>query len=154
MDFDIVHKDEFQVVGIETLTSSLEGFRGIARHWERFYEENILEKSKATPEADIYGLYTDFEGDDHKEFKFIVGTIFKKADPKPEGFVIKTVPKSAYAFFRTRGLYPESLIEAWKEIDRLGLNRTYTGDFEVYNPKMGDPRSPIVDIYVSVKENV
>ena len=40
-------------------------------------------------------------------------------------------------------------IDIWKWFETSGVERTYTGDFELYDERCVDPDQAVVDIYIS-----
>jgi predicted transcriptional regulator YdeE len=68
--------------------------------------------------------------------------------------VAKIIPASSYVVFHAVGEYPASLIETWGKIwQEQALERTYTGDYELYGNKFaGSPKE--VEVYIGVDSKV
>lgn len=102
---------------------------------------------------EVVALYCDYESDYTAPYSLVIGCPVSSIDAIPEGLVAKTIPASSYAVFRTVGEYPESLIETWGNIWKLSeLERTYTGDFELYGDKFlsGSPKE--LEVYIAIPE--
>ena len=59
------------------------------------------------------------------------------------------MPAAHYAVIRAEGPLPDAVIAAWQAIWASDLQRTYTGDFDVYRSGSGGAPGP-VDIHVAI----
>ncbi len=136
--------EEFTVVGI-TVNEDHKAERALKTLWNTFYSENIINKIPQKLGDEIISLYTDYEKDHTRPYSVVLGHKVKSTAVIPDGMVSKTVPASKYAVFHVEGTIPQDIIKAWVWIWDSNLQRTYTGDFEIYkNPQE-------VDIYVAIK---
>jgi predicted transcriptional regulator YdeE len=157
----IVEKDVFLVIGIEARTSNAKEMtseRVIPRQWDRFFKEGILDRIPSKTGSSILALYTDYARDKNGDYTYLLGAKVSDASMVPEGMVLKRVPKSRYAVFTTeKGPAAKVVLEAWQEIwsfedqGRLGGQRAYRADFEVYDQRSRDPQDSQVDIYVGLR---
>jgi len=133
---EIVHVEEFRVIGVAARTSNareMTGDSAIATLWGRF-------AGGGAPVA----LYTDYESDKDGEYTFVLGVRAAADAVAPEGMEARTVPAGRYAVFVCgRGPAAQAVMEAWRRIWATPLDRAYGTDFEVYD----DP----VRIYVGVR---
>ena len=64
----------------------------------------------------------------------------------------KKLPASKYAVFTASGPFSTSIGQTWMEIwQNKEIERTFTGDFELYDSKSTDDENSIVKIYVAIK---
>lgn len=147
MDFQIATLDEFKVVGISVRTTNEndQAMKDIGALWNKFYFDNIMGKIPQQEGEEIISLYTDYEKDFTSPYSVILGRKVSSINSVPAGMVAKTIPASKYAVFHVEGKMPQELIKAWRWIWKSDLQRTYTGDFEIYK------KENEVDVYVSIK---
>jgi predicted transcriptional regulator YdeE len=158
----LVTKESFSIVGIETRTNNAAEFGPngkIGKLWERFYKDHVLEQvpNKNRP-GEILAVYTNYESDHHGDYTLIIGASVSSVEKVPEGMVVRTIPEQSYAKFHSgKGKMPGIVVETWKRIygqraDQPGGDRSYTFDFEVYDNRAQDPTNSEVDIYIATKK--
>ncbi len=156
-----VDQKEFTVVGISARTNNAQEAAGngvIAKQWDRFYKEGILEKIPNKADSAIYAVYGDYASDRNGEYTYIIGTRVSEAGATPSGMVAKTISAGKYADVTSeRGPIPRVIVEAWQQIwsledqGQLGGKRAYKTDFEVYDQRAHNPQDSQIEIYVGVK---
>ncbi|MCM3240114.1 effector binding domain-containing protein [Heyndrickxia oleronia] len=156
----IVLKDGFTFMGINTRTMNAievtpEGV--IPSMWEKYYTGEIAAQipNQVNPQHTI-ALYSNYESDVSSEYDFSIGTEVEEPNQSSNDFVIKTIPASNYAVFTTNQgkfteIVPMAWIDIWKWFETSGVERTYTGDFELYDERCVDPDQAVVDIYIAIK---
>src|SRR5579875_1598793 len=97
--------ETFHIVGlaIRTTNRNNQAASDIGFLWERFFDENI---SKLIPNKigrDIYGVYTDYEGDHTQSYTTILGVRVPTLDDVAPGLAVKTIKRGKYATFTARG---------------------------------------------------
>jgi AraC family transcriptional regulator len=115
MDYRIVEKDKFKVVGkeIRVTTKNGENFKRIPKFWEECHENGSCEKlCNAAKGSDILGICKDFG---NEELTYMI------AVEKPEGFTSKDmteveIPAATWAVFESVGPTPDSIQKVWKRI--------------------------------------
>ena len=141
------------LVGIECRTSNHPdaGPKDILKHWEKFFNEGIYGQipNKSSPE--VMALYCKYEGDYTKPYSLIIGCLVNSTDDLPENLVVHEIPATNYAVFKAAGEHPKTLIDTWEEIWAMDIDRTYSGDFEVYGEKFAIQSPPEVDIYIAIQ---
>lgn len=144
-------KDSLKVIGIQMKTTNSNGQSGrdIAHFWEKFRKENIFEKIPNKKSQDVFALYTDYEGDYNHPYSYMIGSEVTSLEDIPAGMVGKIIPTADYTIIKAQGKFPECLIQAWQNIWKSDLNRSYRFDFEVYN--ISDPNNADIDVYIGVK---
>lgn len=152
-DYTIIQQPSLIVLGIECRTSnSATGSSDISKHWERFYRENVINQISNKISQEILALYCDYERDHTQPYSLVIGCQISSLNEIPEGMVVKFLPASSYAVFRSVGEHPKSLIETWGKIWKMDLKRTYTGDYEVYGSKFFSGAPKEVEIYVAIDQ--
>lgn len=156
-----VDREEFTVIGISARTTNAQEAAGdgvIAKQWERFYKDGVLDKIPNRADPDIYVVYTDYASDRNGEYNYIIGAKVNDASAVPSGMVAKTISAGKYAILTSeKGPIPKIIIDAWRKIwgledqAQLGGKRAYKTDFEVYDERARNPQDSQIDIYVGVK---
>lgn len=154
IDYTIVHQPEILLMGIECRTSNAPdaGPQDIPKHWAKFYGDNILDQIPNKSSDEVIALYCDYESDYTGPYSFVIGCPVTSVDDLPEGMIIKTIPAASYAVFYAIGEYPKSLIDTWGAIWHTPLDRTYTGDFEIYGNKFVSGSPQEVEVYIAIED--
>lgn len=153
---EVVQKPAILVIGIDCRTSNAPeaGPKDIPKLWGRFYDEDMISRIPNKVSNEVIALYCDYEGDYTQPYSVVIGCPVRSIDILPEGMVAKIIPASSYALFLAVGEYPVSLIETWEKIwQEQALERTYTGDYEVYKEKFFSKFPQEVEVYVAVGKN-
>lgn len=160
--YALVEADELKLVGIAATTSNKQEWSEEAKIgglWERFWKEGV-QQSIPNPEHSgkhsIYGCYIDYENGSEGDYKLLVGCRVTDIDSLPAGLEAKVLPASKYAVFTTKkGPATKVVVETWQEIWKWAatakLQRTFTGDFELYDERSADTDNAQIDIYIAVK---
>ena len=129
--------DGFTVAGLSVITTNENGAEAINQIWEDFFEQQIGQKVEDIRENDfIYAVYSDYEGDHTKPYRFTLGYKLKDADSSvPDGLHTVTTQTADYAMLSAAGEQPKALIEAWTAIWQSDLDRCFKTDFEIYGPR-------------------
>lgn len=160
-DPKMVERDSFQIVGISAQTSNAKEITSqakIPQLWNDFYQQNIIEQIANRKNSNIYGLYSDYETDVNGEYFITLGVqMLNSLDGDiPAGLTVKTVPAAKYLVFTSdQGALPDVVIQTWQDIwawfANSGVERTYTGDFELYDERCANPQEAQIEIYIAVK---
>lgn len=150
MDFFTTSLEEIKLIGIEIRTDNSAAHNDIPKLWQNFFSENIQEKILNKASGDIIALYTDYESDFTKPYTLIIGCKVNDINKIPAGMTARTIQASKYAVFNAKGKMPEEILNTWKIIWNSDVNRTYSGDFELYSVKYRSS-SPELDIFVAIK---
>jgi predicted transcriptional regulator YdeE len=126
--------------------------KDIGELWERFMSENILEKIPNKIDFSIFSIYTNYEGDHTKPYDTLIGCKVSTLDEIPNGMIGQAFEESNYAKFISKGDLTQGLIYgAWLDIWKVDLDRTFSGDFEIYGEKAQNPTDAEVEIFVAIK---
>lgn len=142
------------VIGIECRTSNSpeDGPQDISRLWGQFYSEDIINKIPNKVSNEVIALYCDYEGDYTQPYSLVIGCSVTSLDNIPKGMVAKIIPGGSYAVFHAIGEHPNSLIETWGNIWEKDLDRTYTGDYEVYGERFVLELPKEVGVYIAIQQ--
>lgn len=154
MEYEIVELKEKIVEGVEIITTNQNGksLQDIAEMWQKFFTEGIYNKIENKSNNKTIGLYTEYEGDYTKLYKFIVCSEVKKESQNLENRVIKTIQEGKYAKFVITGDVQKSVGEAWDKIWNMDLKRKYTCDFEEYQNNTEDMNNQEIHIYIAIED--
>lgn len=165
MDYKIVEKDSFKVVGEELRVRNDNGdnLRLIPQFWidctkKGIFEQfdsmtNVVNKQKQVS----MGMCMDFDG--INTFSYLICVEVSNFDCIPEGMVARTIPAAKYAVFTSKAesqaKMSQSIQDTWADIygkwfPVSGYERTDGPDFELYDMRcMWD--KPETDIYIPIK---
>jgi len=155
----VMNKESFQIVGISARTSNANEITAqakIPQLWSDFYQQNVAGQIANAVNQVTYGLYSDYETDVNGEYSITLGVEVVAADEIPEGMFVKTVPAAKYLVFTSdKGPFEEVVVKAWQDVwawfASSGVERTYTGDFEMYDERCANPQEAQVDIFIAIK---
>jgi len=151
---NFIDNNTFHIVGISVRTSNQnkQAAKDIPALWGQFKGEQISQKVKDKADANVYCLYTEYEGDHNLPYTTLIGHRVNNLNDVPEGLKSMTFKKEKYISFVAKGdLQNGAVINKWMEIWNTDLDRTYIADFEVYGEKAINPSDAEVDIYIGVQ---
>ena len=90
------------------------------------------------------GLYSDYSKD-----QYCVTAGNEVSKPENDELTVKIIPAGRYAKFSVHGHMEKAVAQAWGEIWKMDLNRSFTGDFEEY--LNSDWENGDIDIYIAIK---
>jgi len=103
MDYKIVEKDSFVVMGVSKMFKYEGAVAEIPKFWAEYYQEG-----KKNQVCGMYGICID-ESMGSDEFEYMIADSFNEAEELPEGVITKTIPKYTWAVFPCTGAMPKSL---------------------------------------------
>lgn len=152
MNFLEADLSQQKIIGIEIKAdNSALGVQKIAALWQKFYQEKVLDKISNKVSDEIFAIYTDYESDFTKSYKFILGVKVFDFENVPEGMISHVIPEQKYVIFTALGKMPQAVAKEWKKIWALDLKRKYSSDFEIYNEDSNQEDESEVEIYIAVK---
>lgn len=153
MEYEVVELKERLVEGLAIRTTNEDGksIQDIGTMWQKFFSEGIYNTIDNKINNKTIGLYTDYEGDYTKPYKFIVCTEVKEKS-NSNNLVTKIIPKGKYAKFVITGDVQKSVGEAWSKIWNMDLKRKYTCDFEEYQNNSEDMQNQEIHIYIALED--
>ena len=151
MKYQIVELEEKIVVGLKTTNQEGKSMKDIGMTWQKLFTDGIYEKIPSKVNHKTIGLYTNYEGDYTKPYSFIVGAeVSQKLEMEEVESVV--IPKGKYAKFVIIGDVQNSVGQAWQEIWRMDLKRTYTCDFEEYQNNASHKEKQEIHIYLGIED--
>lgn len=102
MDYKIVEKEAFTVMGVGKRVRYETSFTEIPRFWDEYYQ---TEKCKVV--SGMYGICYEDKG--KEDFEYIIADNYIPCNDIPEGFETLVIPKLTWAVFPCRGALPKAL---------------------------------------------
>ena len=146
MNYEIVNLDPKIMVGVSAITSNNDPKMGevIGGLWEKLYQGGVNVKIRNKVNEHAIGLYSDYLND---QYCVTVGN--EVSESENDEMTVKRIPAGRYAKFSVHGDMEKAVAEAWGEIWKMDLDRSFTGDFEEY--LNSDWENADIDIYIALK---
>ena len=146
MNYEIVNLEQKTVVGISAVTGNADPQMGevIGGLWSKLYYGGVSAAIKNKMNKYAIGLYSDYSGD-----QYCVTAGNEVSKPENDELSVKIIPAGKYAKFSVHGHMQKAVGEAWGEIWKMDLDRSFTGDFEEY--LNSDWENGDIDIYIALK---
>ena len=109
MDYKIVEKDAFTVMGASKMFKYDTAFAEIPKFWDEHFDSG---KGKAV--CGMYGVCIEEAG--KGEFEYLIADNYMPWNDIPTGFVTRVIPKNTWAVFSCKGPLPGSLQGTNKKI--------------------------------------
>ncbi|MBB64439.1 MAG: AraC family transcriptional regulator [Waddliaceae bacterium] len=154
-----------KLIGIQVRTNNENEFKNLNGKIfpcvQKYFQEALFEKipNRKKP-GTTFCAYTEYESDYTGDYTYLIGEEVNSFDfehPLPEGFEILSIPEQTYAKFTTAPApMPNVLSNAWQEIwetpaEKMGGERSYHTDFELYDERAKNPNETVLDIYIGIK---
>ena len=110
MDYKIVEKDSFTVMGASKTFKYDDATKDIPEFWTQHYQTG---KGKFV--CGMYGVCID-ESMKADQFEYLIADNYIPATEIPDGFITRTIPKLTWAVFACKGAMPKSLQDVNKKI--------------------------------------
>ena len=110
MDYKIVEKDSFTVMGVSRVFKYDSATTEIPQFWTEHYQTG---KGKFV--CGMYGISID-ESMGLDEFEYLIADNYNPSIEIPSGFVTKIIPKHTWAIFACKGAMPKSLQDVHRKI--------------------------------------
>ena len=150
-----VELEEVKLIGLAltSKTTNLNGQSGIdcGNLWQEFENGNYAEMIPNKLTNEILAVYHQYERDHTRSFAYFIGCKVKTDSEIPSGLKSLTLPQGTYQKIEAKGIMPDCVINAWKEIWASDIPRAYKMDFEVYDERSKDWSNAEVEIYLSIK---
>lgn len=145
MNYEIVNLEQKTLVGVSAITSNNDPKMSetIGGLWEKLYQGGINEKIKNKINDYAIGLYSDYEGE-----SYTVTAGNEVSMVGNEDLSVKSIPAGKYAKFSVHGNMEKAVSDAWVEIWKMDLKRSFTGDFEEY--LNSDFENADINIYIAL----
>lgn len=102
----------FKIIGIETRTTNKENKsqKDLAKLWERFYLDNIVEKIPNKESSEILSIYTDYKSDYMDDYTTIIGMKVSSLENIPNGLIGREFESETFEKFITKGIMPNAVV--------------------------------------------
>jgi len=110
VDYKIVEKDQFTVIGVSKVFPYDEAETGVHQMWKEYYESG-----KSNIVSSTYGISIDDQMEGN-EFEYLIGDNYQPEEQIAEGFVTRVIPKSVWVVFASKGANPQSIQEVHGKI--------------------------------------
>ncbi|WP_072744911.1 AraC family transcriptional regulator [Sporanaerobacter acetigenes] len=111
MDYKIVEKDSFTIMGVSRMFKYDDATMKIPQFWTDHYQTG---KGKFV--CGMYGICIAESAMDSDEFEYLIADDYNPSLEIPDGFVTKVIPKHIWAIFACKGAMPKSLQDVNKKI--------------------------------------
>ncbi len=146
MNYTLTKIDDIKIIGPEVRTNNNKGVQEIPQLWQQFQQDNVFASiPNKTSNTGVYGIYTNYDSNEHGDYSFIIGCDVEKQDDVPKKMAAINIPSGTYAVFTATNR--DQVFETWQTIWNTKLARKYTADFEIY-----DYTKPEVKVYIAVDE--
>lgn len=148
--YEIVDIKEIEIVGfsIETTNENMQGLKDIPETWKKLFESPQWHKQQSQGVGKVYGLYTEYQGDETKPYVFMAGFESIAAE---QGLEHRKCIAGKYAKFSIVGDPAQVVYPLWQTIWSTPLERAYTTDFECYEKPVVQGEAQRIEIYISIK---
>ncbi|HKM32834.1 MAG TPA: AraC family transcriptional regulator [Oscillospiraceae bacterium] len=110
MDYKIVEKEAFTVMGVSSNFNYEKAKAEIPQFWTEHYKTG-----KGEVVCGMYGICLD-ESMGSDEFEYLIADDYVPWKETPDGYVAKTIPKNTWAVFPCKGAMPNALQEVNNKI--------------------------------------
>lgn len=110
MDFKIMEKDAFTVIGLQRTFKYADATQVVPELWAQF--QHMPEAKGICP---MYGINAD-EAMGGDEFEYLIADNYNAVMDIPEGFVTRQIPKFTWAVFPCKGAMPQTMQDVNKKI--------------------------------------
>ena len=149
LDYRIVEKAPFTVVGIRRRFNSDTSYQEIPRFWDEWTKDMHSLKG-------MFGLCVDMDG---KDFDYWIADLYAPWEDIPAGCDTRVIPGGLWAQFTCKGPLPESLqsvnTQIWSEwlpsLKGYALAGNYS--LEVYAPPAEKPEDTVSYIWIPLKKD-
>ena len=151
MTYEIVELGEKLVEGISIKTSNTNPNmqKEIGGLWQRFLTEESG-KIEQKQNRKTIGIYTDYEGDYTKPYRFMTMAEIKEPSSDIGEREIRTIQAGKYAKFVVKGDMQTEVAKCWNAIWNMDLDRKYTYDFEEYQD-IEAMNNQEIHIYIAIR---
>lgn len=149
MEYKIVEKPAFTVMGVSRVFDSETSYQEIPAFWEETMQ------APGTKVKGVFGVCLDQNG---KQFDYLIADPYLPCEEVPEGYVTHTLPAGTWAIFPCRGALPDSLqsvnTRIWKEWLPSCRDYRLSGKYniEMYAPPAEKPKDDYCEIWIPIEK--
>lgn len=150
MEYEIVKKAQFTVVGISRKFNADTAYVEIPKFWQE-----VLNSETGEALCGTYGICVENGGD--KEFSYYIADDYVPWTEFPDNLEIKVIPACTWAVFACKGALPEAIqsvnTKIWNEW--LPSHKEYrvaaNFNIELYTPPCENPQDDYSEIWVPIE---
>ena len=148
LDYKIVEKAPFTVVGIKKRFTIENGYQEIPKFWSEWMADQKGLKG-------MFGISSDMDG---KNYDYWIADLYQPWEDIPEGFATYQVPGGLWAVFTCKGPMPDSMqkvnTQIWSEWLPSLKGYTLAGNYslELYSTPAKDPAETVNYICIPLKK--
>lgn len=147
--------ETFTIVGISVRTTNQnhKSQEDIAKLWESFFLNGVVQTIPNKVSNDIYCIYTDYESDYTGKYTTIIGYKVSSIEgiPTNKNLIIKDFPECKYYKYISEGELPYAVGKTWAHIWQSDIDRAYIADFDIYGDEAKDPKNARITTFLSIK---
>lgn len=146
--------EPFKVIGISVRTTNEnnQASKDIGDLWGKFISENVLGAIPNKIDSTVYSIYTEYESDHTKPYTTILGCRVENLKDIPKGMIGKSFDGGSYVKLSAKGdLMKGLIVNKWREIWKMDLDRVFTADYEVFGEKAQNPADAEIDFLIAIK---
>jgi predicted transcriptional regulator YdeE len=125
-------------LGRKTTNENRQSAIDCGSHWQKFEAGKYAERIPNKINDEIFAVYQDYESDHTGPYSYFIGCIVDDNTVVPEGMDGLVLPKSEYVRIIAKGIMPDCVANAWRDIWAGNLERTYRADFEIFDERSKD----------------
>ncbi len=156
MDYSIVQKEQFTVMGVSRRFNSETSYAEIPKFWDEHYANGGGEKIMG-----MYGVCLDGNGkmEGGMDFEYLIADNYIPWEPLPEGCVTRVIPAGTWAVFPCKGPMPNALQDLntriWTEWLPNCREYSLAGNYniELYAPPAENPEDTYSEIWIPIVKN-
>ncbi|MDP4088865.1 MAG: AraC family transcriptional regulator, partial [Bacillota bacterium] len=156
MDYKIVKKDAFKVIGkaIKVTTKDGENLKRIPEFWDQCYNDGTVKKlCSIDSDRDMLGICMDFDYA-NEEFAYMIA-LENENNQEDWGLDIREIPAASWAVFTSVGPMPHSIQKVWSRIfeewfPSSGFEHADAPELEVYPPGDGSSQDYKCEVWIPV----
>lgn len=146
---------EITLLGIklpfQTTNENGQSMKDCGALWQQFETNDTVSKIPNKLNEQVYAVYYGYQGDHTQPYSYFIGCPVEESSEVPDGLEKLHIPQDSYLKKTASGKMPDCVANAWLEIWKSELNRSYHFDFEIYDHRSQNWDQSEVDIYLSVK---
>ena len=131
MSYEVRQQSAFTILGIWDRASNSCPER-IGTLWRRFHRMGSAQCIDGRLDDTVYCVYCEYQGDYTGEYTVVIGCAVPTDTPVPEEMRTIRIAAGRFAVISVTGPLPQGVFEAWSEIWKSPLDRTYQADFDRY----------------------
>jgi AraC family transcriptional regulator len=156
MDYRIIEKDAFKVIGkaIRVSTKDGENLRRIPKFWDECYDDGTCKKLCAFDKNQrLFGICMDFE-ENLEQLTYMIA-VEGESSSKENDLIVREIPAATWAIFTSVGPMPKAIQDVWARIFQewfpaTGFEHANAPELEVYPPGDGTKDDYKCEVWIPI----